>query len=115
MVEDTVLYYHINRRSEILMKDLEHNWWILKNGKKKKLEPPNNAILSLKNVCWTQWEEDKPFKTISLLDGKIKEFPNLIGPKSLQVYYLSDDGMEILFSTQYFTGQITMIENPFLK
>ena len=115
MVEDSVLYYAINGRTEMLVKDLEHNWWLFKNGKMKKLEPPNNSILSLSNLCWTQWEEDKSFKTISIIDGKIKEFPNLIGPKSLQAHFLSYDGKEILFSTQYFNGQISMIENPFLR
>ena len=77
MVEDTVLYYPIKGKSELLMQDLKGNWWIIKNGKKNKLEPPNNARLSLSNLCWTQWEGGKPFRTTSLIDGKVKEYPNL--------------------------------------
>ena len=29
MVEDTVLYYPINGKPEVLMQDLEGNWWIM--------------------------------------------------------------------------------------
>ena len=115
MVEDSVLYYAINGRNEMLVKDLEHNWWLLTNGKMKKLEPPNNSILSLSNLCWTQWERGKPFRTTSLIDGKVKDYPHLIGPKLLLFHSLSDDGKEIVFSTQEFQGQISMIENPFMK
>jgi len=117
MVEDTVLYYPIKARPEILMQDLEGNWWIIKNNKKNKLEPPKNGRLSLRNFCWMQWEEGKPFRTISVIDGKVKEYPKLIGPKLLagNRYILSDDGKEIIFSTQELSGQISMIENPFLK
>jgi serine/threonine protein kinase len=115
MVEDTVLYYPIIGKREILMQTLEGIWWIVKEGKKNKLEPPKDARLSLRNLCWTQWERGKPFRTISLIDGKVKEYPNLIGPKLLGIHNLSDDGKEIIFSTQEFSGQISMIENPFLK
>ena len=31
------------------------------------------------------------------------------------LYNLSDDGKEIIFSTQEMQGQISIIENPFLK
>ena len=115
MMEDTVLYYPIKAKSELLMQDLKGNWWFVKNSKKNKLEPPDNAQLSIRNLCWTQWEEGKPFKTISLLDGKLKEYSNLIGPKLLGIHNLSDDGKEIIFSTREFSGQISIIENPFLK
>ena len=115
MVEDSVLYYAINGRNEMLLKDLEHNWWLLTNGKMKKLEPPNNSILSLSNLCWTQWERGKPFRTTSLIDGKVTDYPHLIGPKLLLFHSLSDDGKEIVFSTQEFQGQISIIENPFMK
>jgi serine/threonine protein kinase len=115
MMEDTVLYYPIKAKSELLMQDLKGNWWILKNGTKNKLEPPDNAHLSIRNLCWTQWEEGKPFRTTSLISGKVKEYPNLIGPKLLGIHNLSDDGKEIIFSTREFNGQISIIENPFLK
>jgi Tol biopolymer transport system component len=115
IVEDTVLYYPIKGKSEILMQDIEGNWWIVKDGKKNKLEPPKDARLSLSNLCWTQWEEGKSFRTTSLISGKIKEYPNLIGPKLLGAHNLSDDGKEIIFSTKEFSGQISIIENPFLK
>lgn len=115
MIEDTVLYYPIKGRSEKLMQDLKGNWWILKDGKKNKLNPPKDAILSLSNLCWTQWERGKPFRTTSLIDGKVKDYPHLIGPKLLLIHNLSDDGKEIIFSTQEFQGQISMIENPFMK
>ena len=72
-------------------------------------------ILSLSNLCWTQWERGKPFRTTSLIDGKVKDYPHLIGPKLLLIHSLSDDGKEIVFSTQEFQGQISIIENPFMK
>ncbi len=115
MVEDTLLYYPIKGKPESLIWDLKGNWWIEKNSEKIKLEPPKDARLSLRNLCWTQWERDRPFRTISLIDGKVKEYPNLIGPKLLGMYNLSDDGKEIIYSTMEFQGQISMIENPFLK
>jgi hypothetical protein len=115
MVADTVLYYPVNGRSEVLMQDLEGNWWIVKDGKKNKLEPPKGAQLSLRNLCWTQWKQGQPFRTTSLIDGKVKKYPNLIGPKFLGGHNLSDDGKEIIFSTREFNGQISIIENPFLK
>jgi Tol biopolymer transport system component len=115
MVLDTVLYYPVIGRSEVLMQDLKDNWWIVKDGKKNKLEKPKGARLSIRNLYWTQWEPGQPFRTTSLIDGKVKEYPNLIGPKLLGIYNLSADGKEIIFSTKEFNGQISIIENPFLK
>jgi Tol biopolymer transport system component len=112
---DTVLYYAVTGRSEVLMLDLEGIWWIIKDGKKNMLKPPDGARLSLRNLCWTQWGPGQPFRTTSLIDGKVKEYPNLIGPRLLGIYNLSDDGKEIIFSTREFSGQISIIENPFLK
>lgn len=113
--EDTVLYYPIQGRSELLMQDIKGNYWIIKNGNKRKIKQPENAFLSLKNFCWTKWEEGKPFRIISLINGKEKVFHNLIGPKLLGQHFLSDDGKEIIFATREFVGQISMIENPFLE
>jgi serine/threonine protein kinase len=114
-IEDTVMYYPIKGRTELLMQDLLGEWWLLKNNKKIKIEKPENAFLSLRNLCWIIWDTDSPFKTISLLDGKEKVYHNLMGPKYLGNYYLSDDGKEIVYSTREFNGQISMIENPFLE
>jgi len=72
MVEDIVLYYPIKGRPEILIQDLEGNWWIMKNGKKNKLEFPNNARLSLRNGCWTQWKKVNHSKQFQLLMAKLK-------------------------------------------
>ena len=79
--EDTVLYYPIQGRSELLTQDLLRDWWLIKKNKKIKIERPEYAYLSLSNLCWTVWGPGMPFKTISLIDGKVKEYPKLIGPK----------------------------------
>jgi len=120
MVEDSLLYYPIPGKSDVLIKDLDGNWWITKRGEKHKLQRPDNARLSLANLCWTQWGIDQPFRTISLIDGEITEYPGLQKIKMPGeifglLYNLSDDGKEIVFATQEMQGQISIIENPFLK
>jgi dipeptidyl aminopeptidase/acylaminoacyl peptidase len=113
--EDTVLYYPIKGRPEVLMRDIENIWWIIINVKRHKIIQPENARLSLSNLCWTIWDSNEPLRTISLIDGKVKVYPELIGPKKLGIYNLSANGKEIIYSTQEFNGQISIIEDPFLK
>ena len=118
--EDTLLYYPIKGRQELLLQDLDGNWWISKRGEKLKLQRPDNARLSLTNLCWTQWGLGQPFRTISLIDGKITEYSGLQKIKMPGeifglLYNLSNDGKEIVFATQEMQGQISIIENPFLE
>jgi serine/threonine protein kinase len=115
ITEDTVLYYPTKVKSQLLLQDLSGDWWLIKKNKKHKIKKPEYANLSLSNLCWSVWGPGMPFKTISLLNGKIKEYPKLIGTKLFGKAYLSDDGKEIIFSTQEFIGQISMIENPFVE
>ena len=113
--EDTVLYYPIKGKPEVLVQDLSGDWWIMKKRVRHKLKQPENARLSLGNLCWTVWGPGIPFTTISLLDGKVKEYPKVIGPKLFGRWHFRDDGREIVYSTQEFVGQISMIDNPFME
>jgi serine/threonine protein kinase len=114
MKEDTLLRYPIGGRNEFLTQDLGGSWWINSNGQKRKLEQPPNSQISLRQQCWTEWEAGQPFRTISLTDGRIKEF-NSLKNISHSEYNLSDDGKEVIFATHEFQGKILIIENPYIK
>ena len=56
----------------------------------------------------------EPFRTISLIDGRVTEYKGLANiPHG--VYNLSDDGREIVYATREFQGRISVIENPYIK
>jgi len=114
MKEDTLLRYPIGGRNEFLTQDLGGSWWINSNGQKRKLEQPPNSQISLRQQCWTEWEAGQPLRTISLTDGRIKEF-NSLKNISHSEYNLSDDGKEVIFATHEFQGKILIIENPYIK